>query len=92
MSDEDFTKWFANKEFYLWTSGNYLDSKTGDVESADALKQRIVYQLAVSTQPGRQSEYFFEMNMAEVKIKHEGDQVFGDEKPEPRIVQKFLNS
>jgi hypothetical protein len=32
------------------------------------------------------------MNMAEVKTKHEGDFAFGYDKPEPQVVQRYLNS
>ena len=52
----------------------------------------MVYQLALRTTPGISSEVYFEMNMAEVKAKHEGDYVFGDDNPEAQVVQKFLNS
>ena len=87
----DFKNWFSKKTFYMWTAGNYLDPKQ-PVESELAVKQRIVYQLALGTTLGVRSEVNFEMNMAEVRTKHEGDFAFGYEKPESKIVQRYLNS
>ena len=81
-SDRDFFQFFDNKVFYIWSAGNYLDPRAG-VETPESLKQRMVYQLALETTLGHKSEVFYELNMSEVKISHEGDQAFGEEKPEP---------
>ena len=75
----------------MWSSGNYLDPKQ-PVESDLSVKQRIVYQLSLSTTLGVKSEVYYEMNMAEVKTKDESDFAFGYDKPEPRVVQRYLNS
>ena len=90
-TDREFIQWFDNKEFYMWTTGNYLDPM-GSVDEKESLKQRIVYQLALGTTLGIHSQVYFEMNMEEVKVKHEGDLAFGYNKPEPQVVQRFLNS
>ena len=80
--ERDFNQWFDNKVFYMWSSGNYLDPR-GSIQSDDSLKQRMVYQLALETTFGVKSQVYYEMNMAEVKVKNEGDVAFGYEKPEP---------
>ena len=71
-NDQDFGQWFDNKVFYMWSSGNYL-VPGNEIQSDESLKQRMVYQLALNTTFGVQSHVYYEMNMAEVKLKHAGD-------------------
>ena len=52
----------------------------------------MVYQLALNTTFGVQSHVYYELNMAEVKVKHAGDHAFGYEKPDPVTVHRFLNT
>lgn len=82
VDQKNFNQWFDNKVFYMWSSGNYLDPR-GQIQSDDAMKQRMVYQLDLNTKFGFQSHVYYELNMSEVKVKHEGDHAFGYEKPEP---------
>jgi len=51
-----------------------------------------VYQLSLTTTSGVKNEIYFDMDMSEVKTKHKGDYIFGTEKPEPKLVHRFLNS
>lgn len=87
----DFRQWFDNKEFYLWSTGNYLDP-TDVNDSKMSVKQRIVYQLALRTTLGLKSEVYYEVNMAEVKTKHAGDTIFGSDRSEAKVGQRFLNT
>ena len=72
VSDKDFNQWFDNKEFFMWTAGNYLDAQSS-IETEEAMKQRMVYQLSLGTTNGVKSEVYFEVTMAEVSIKDESD-------------------
>lgn len=88
---KNFLQWFDNKQFFLWTAGNYMDPK-GSIEADEALQQRIVYQLSLTTTSGVKNEIYFDMDMSEVKTKNKGDYIFGTDKPEPKLVHRFLNS
>ena len=61
----------------MWTAGNFLDVQGSPDNIDKAMTQRMVFQHQLGTNAGVRSEVYFELNMAEVKIKNQVDTIYG---------------